>query len=85
MPLRLAPSAQSDAARRPLLTRQRLWPCKPGPAAKRASIIRGMTTEQDSASAFIQHWQGVTASELATSQSFVIELCELLGVPRWRA
>ena len=33
-------------------------------------------------SAFIARWQGVTASELSTSQSFVIELCELLGVPR---
>ncbi len=41
-----------------------------------------MPTEQDSASAFITRWQGVTASELSTAQSFVIELCELLGVPR---
>jgi len=32
--------------------------------------------------AFIQRWQGVTASELATAQSFVIDLCELLAVPR---
>jgi len=32
------------------------------------------------ASAFIQRWQGVTASELSTAQSFVRELCELLGV-----
>ena len=29
---------------------------------------------------FIQRWHGVTASELATAQSFVIELCDLLGV-----
>ncbi|WP_188708642.1 class I SAM-dependent DNA methyltransferase [Polaromonas eurypsychrophila] len=33
------------------------------------------------ASAFVQRWQGVTASELSTAQSFVRELCELLGVP----
>ncbi|MEZ5702476.1 MAG: type IIL restriction-modification enzyme MmeI [Burkholderiaceae bacterium] len=32
------------------------------------------------ARAFIARWQGVTASELSTSQSFVIQLCELLGV-----
>lgn len=32
--------------------------------------------------AFIERWQGVNASELATAQSFVIELCELLGVPK---
>ena len=32
--------------------------------------------------AFIALWQGVTASELSTSQSFIINLCELLGVPR---
>jgi hypothetical protein len=30
--------------------------------------------------AFIARWRGVTASELSTSQSFVIQLCELLGV-----
>jgi hypothetical protein len=33
-----------------------------------------------SAAAFITRWRGVTASELSTSQSFVIQLCELLGV-----
>ena len=32
--------------------------------------------------AFVALWQGVTASELSTSQSFIIGLCELLGVPR---
>jgi hypothetical protein len=36
----------------------------------------------DSAAAFIARWQGVTASEKATAQSFVIELCELLDQPR---
>jgi len=30
---------------------------------------------------FIERWHGVTASELSTAQSFVRELCELLGVP----
>ena len=30
---------------------------------------------------FIERWQGVSASELSTAQSFVRELCELLGVP----
>lgn len=34
------------------------------------------------AHAFIARWQGVTASELSTAQSFVIELCALLGVER---
>ena len=34
----------------------------------------------DAIQAFIQRWLGVTASELATAQSFVLELCELLGV-----
>ncbi len=34
------------------------------------------------ATAFIARWTGVTASELATAQSFVAELCELLGVPK---
>lgn len=32
------------------------------------------------ATAFIQRWHGVTASDLSTSQSFVIQLCALLGV-----
>ncbi|MBU0893796.1 MAG: class I SAM-dependent DNA methyltransferase, partial [Gammaproteobacteria bacterium] len=34
------------------------------------------------AQAFIQRWQHNTASELATAQSFVIDLCELLGVTK---
>jgi hypothetical protein len=32
------------------------------------------------AEAFVARWQGVTASELSTSQSFLIDLCALLGV-----
>jgi hypothetical protein len=40
-----------------------------------------MTTPA-AASAFIARWQGVAASELSISQSFVIDLCELLDVPR---
>ncbi|MEN5206684.1 DNA methyltransferase [Stenotrophomonas terrae] len=35
---------------------------------------------QDGADAFITRWQGVAASELSTSQSFLIELSQLLGV-----
>lgn len=31
--------------------------------------------------AFIERWRGVTASELATAQSFVMALCSLLEVP----
>ncbi len=31
---------------------------------------------------FIRRWKGVNASELALSQSFIIELCDLLGVQR---
>ncbi len=33
------------------------------------------------AAAFIARWQGVAASELATAQSFVIDLCHLLDLP----
>ena len=39
-----------------------------------------MTAADIAAHAFIARWQGVMASELSTSQSFVIQLCELLGV-----
>ncbi|HQQ70829.1 MAG TPA: class I SAM-dependent DNA methyltransferase, partial [Alicycliphilus sp.] len=39
-------------------------------------------TDNSAAHAFIARWRGSTASELATAQSFVIELCELLGVAR---
>ncbi|MDD2608944.1 MAG: class I SAM-dependent DNA methyltransferase [Giesbergeria sp.] len=31
---------------------------------------------------FIKRWQGVRASELSTAQSFINELCELLGAPK---
>ncbi len=41
-----------------------------------------MDTKTTSAQAFIERWQGVTASELATAQTFVMDLCELLGVPK---
>ncbi|HNK06484.1 MAG TPA: class I SAM-dependent DNA methyltransferase [Giesbergeria sp.] len=34
------------------------------------------------AHAFIARWSGSTASELASAQSFVIDLCELLGVDK---
>ena len=34
------------------------------------------------AHAFIAKWRGVAASELSTAQSFVSDLCDLLGVPR---
>ena len=44
------------------------------------------TTNTDAATtaahAFIQRWSGSTASELASAQSFVIDLCELLGVDK---
>ncbi|MGY1424320.1 hypothetical protein [Lysobacter sp. A289] len=34
----------------------------------------------EGALAFITKWQGITASELSTSQSFLIDLSHLLGV-----
>ena len=37
-------------------------------------------TQTTAAQTFIERWQGVTASELSTAQSFVRELCELLGL-----
>ena len=35
---------------------------------------------KDASAAFIAKWQGVAASELSTSQSFLSDLCRLLGV-----
>ena len=43
---------------------------------------------QQNISEFIQRWQGVqlsSATELSTSQSFVLHLCELLGLPEIEA
>ena len=37
-------------------------------------------TNHATAEAFIARWTGKTASELSTAQSFVIELCALIGV-----
>lgn len=45
-------------------------------------MMRTKDAEHHSPEAFIARWQGVSASELATSQSFIIDLCELLDVPR---
>jgi hypothetical protein len=39
-------------------------------------------SKTDASEAFIKRWQGVTASELATAQSFVMEFCELLEVAK---
>ena len=41
-----------------------------------------MEPTEAAAHAFIAKWKGVAASELSTSQSFLIDLCELLGVAR---
>jgi hypothetical protein len=41
-----------------------------------------MDKKSSAAQAFIDRWQGVFASELATAQSFVMDLCELLEVTR---
>ena len=40
----------------------------------------GKVAGDTAATAFISKWQGVAASELSTSQSFLIDLCHLLGV-----
>ena len=47
-----------------------------------ASTTPSAAATPSAAHAFITRWQGSTASELSTAQSFVIELCDLLGVPR---
>jgi hypothetical protein len=38
--------------------------------------------EHLAATAFITRWSGTTASELATAQSFMMDLCVLLGVDK---
>ena len=50
-------------------------------AQQRSSISVNTDADADGdADAFVSKWQGVTASELSTSQSFLIELSQLLGV-----
>ena len=41
-----------------------------------------LVTHTEAAQTFIARWQGVQASELSTAQSFVLELCQLLGVDK---
>lgn len=41
-----------------------------------------INTQDERTKKFIQRWAISTASECATSQSFIIELCELLDVSR---
>lgn len=43
---------------------------------------RYMSTTTTLGQAFIERWRGVSASELATAQTFVMDLCELLGVSK---
>lgn len=49
------------------------------PAAE-STKVGDDATIQSASDAFIARWQGGTASELSTSQSFLIDLCRLLGV-----
>jgi len=50
-------------------------------AQQRSSVSGNTDADADAnADAFVTKWQGVTASELSTSQSFLIELSQLLGV-----
>lgn len=42
--------------------------------------MRDMGTNKDTCAAFIQKWHGVSASELSTSQTFLLDLCQLLDV-----
>ncbi len=50
-------------------------------AAVAPAAVFGLSSDP-AVAAFVERWQRVTASELATSQSFIIELCDLLGVER---
>ncbi len=52
------------------------------PAASAVTAAADTAHTTAAAHAFIAKWRGVTASELATAQSFVIDLCDLLGLPR---
>jgi hypothetical protein len=45
-------------------------------------MMNATNTTNESIEKFIQRWHQAAGSELATAQSFVIELCELLGVDR---
>lgn len=45
-------------------------------------MMKLMDKKTKEAQAFIARWQGVTASELATAQTFVMDLCELLNVAK---
>jgi hypothetical protein len=56
----------------------------PGEQATNTNQNSSENTANTSAQQFITRWQGVAltaATELSTSQSFIIELCALLGVP----
>ncbi|MDP2405619.1 MAG: hypothetical protein Q8M50_05120, partial [Hydrogenophaga sp.] len=57
-------------------------PGNPATATASSTVTAAEADEATTATAqaFINRWKGVTASELSTSQSFVIQLCELLGV-----
>ena len=50
-------------------------------AATPSPLADASAQARQAAHAFIERWQGVSASELSTAQSFVRELRDLLGVP----
>ncbi|WP_296872868.1 DNA methyltransferase, partial [Tibeticola sp.] len=58
----------------------------PSPAPLLTATLAATPADEAAATAaahaFIAKWQGVAASELSSAQSFFIDLCDLLGVPR---
>jgi hypothetical protein len=71
------------APRRTRFTRRIVYPCAIPPRIAAAVVPNPkepVVSEPSSAQAFIDKWNGVEASELSTSQSFLLDLCRLLGV-----
>lgn len=50
------------------------------PSVADTETVPDRSSDAAAADAFIARWQGVTASELSTSQSYLIDLCRLLAV-----
>lgn len=55
---------------------------RPGARYHRAMPINSESVAESAALEFVRRWKGVAASELSTAQSFVTDLCALLGVER---
>jgi len=78
---RLIPAGRNQGKKLPLAERNTILSiCRACPALVSFATFRAMPSRD--IEGFISHWSAASPSERANSQAFLLELCDLLAVPR---